>query len=120
MKHIDIEFTKRYQQMTKRHFAEFDLLHQHLRYLIRGFQADAKSRNKSAEADLLFDEAFNSTLVAAAASRECVSPEVKKKIAREMSPRGKKRESLSRIESPKKITVTPKSRRNRSLSPIMF
>lgn len=88
---IDADFTRRYKQMTARHFSEFQYLHKHLTCLMDTLREKVKAQGLAAEADLKMEEARNATLIIQTVAQEAVSPIAKENVIRAFSPRSQKR-----------------------------
>lgn len=88
---IDIDFTARFQYMTKRHFAEYQYLHRHLKALMRTLRERANAQKKTAEATLRVEQAQNSSLILETVIKEGVSMKAKESLIQSFSPRSKSR-----------------------------
>ena len=96
---IDREFTDRFQQMTKRHFAEYQYLHKHLKSLMRTLRERANAQRKTAEANLQVEQAQNTTLILETVVKEGVSPKAKESLIQTFSPRSKEGRPISMARS---------------------
>lgn len=89
---IDIDFTARFQYMTKRHFAEYQYLHRHLKALMKTLRERANAQKKTAEATLQVEQAQNSSLILETVIKEGVSMKAKESLIQSFSPRSKSRQ----------------------------
>lgn len=84
---VDKMFTSRYQHMIKRHYAEFQYLHKHLKQLMKALRDRAETLKVHAEADLKVDEAQTPTLIMKSVAGQNMSDRSKEKLLHNYSPR---------------------------------
>ncbi|OHT05721.1 hypothetical protein TRFO_05887 [Tritrichomonas foetus] len=115
---IDIEYTDRFQHMTKRHFAEYQYLHRHLKALMRTLRERANAQRKTAEANLQVEQAQNTTLILETVVKEGVSPKAKESLIQSFSPRSKERPA-SKARS-YALRLSPRSFSSRAASSLAY
>lgn len=91
VKRIDREFYKRYKIMTKRHYSEYQLLHKHLKSLLKSLRNRAETLKKNAESDLRVEEARNNTLIIQTLVKDGANSPSKEKVIQSFSPRKNKK-----------------------------
>lgn len=89
---IDIDFTQRYQHMIKRHFAEYQYLHRHLKSLMKTLREKANAQKKTAESNLQVEQARNTTLILETVVKESVSMKAKDSLIQSFSPRSRQQD----------------------------
>lgn len=89
VKALDRDYTKQYRHMTKRHFLEFQYLHQHLKKHLKILKEKAETQKIDAEATLRTEEVHNASMIMETVARNPRSPIARDNLMKSFSPRSK-------------------------------